>query len=122
MVKPYKTIDEQINLLVERHLIIENPNFAKQLLGNVSYYRLSSYRFPIFNKSTNSYLQGSTIKDLKRYYERDTHYKSLLYSILQFIEVTFRTQLIHNFSKKDPYFYMQRDNFDFGETTGKQKK
>ena len=42
-VKPFKTIEEQINILEDRGLIIEDEEFAKKSLSNLNYYRLSAY-------------------------------------------------------------------------------
>ncbi|MCL2567484.1 MAG: Abi family protein [Alphaproteobacteria bacterium] len=122
--KVYKTIKEQINLLESRDLIINNKDFAENLLGNVSYYRLVAYRHdtPFYDKNSKKYNNNATIEDLKKIYEQDNFYKSLLYYILQMIEVSFRTQLIYNFSKNDSYFYIKEDNFKFtGKGSDKRK-
>ncbi len=42
-VKPPLSIEQQIELLKSRNLVIEDENFAKKVLTYVSYYRLSGY-------------------------------------------------------------------------------
>lgn len=42
-VKTFKTIDEQIKILKDRGLIIKDEEYAKKVLLNMSYYRLSAY-------------------------------------------------------------------------------
>jgi abortive infection bacteriophage resistance protein len=41
--KPFKSINEQIDLLKERGLIIEDIPYAYRILSHVNYYRLSGY-------------------------------------------------------------------------------
>ena len=42
-VKPFKTIEEQIAILENRGLIIEDEEYAKKILANLNYYRVSAY-------------------------------------------------------------------------------
>lgn len=42
-VKTHLTIDEQIELLKSRGCIIEDEEFAKNVLFDINYYRLTSY-------------------------------------------------------------------------------
>ncbi|MBO5738291.1 Abi family protein [bacterium] len=37
------TVEEQLNLLIKRNLIVENYDFAINILKRVGYYHLSSY-------------------------------------------------------------------------------
>mgnify|MGYP003468992462 CR=1 FL=1 len=42
-VKSFKTIEEQIDILKDRGVIIEDEEVAKKSLANLNYYRLSAY-------------------------------------------------------------------------------
>jgi hypothetical protein len=42
-IKPPLTIDQQIKLLKSRGLLINNTDYAKKILSQVNYYRLSAY-------------------------------------------------------------------------------
>jgi abortive infection bacteriophage resistance protein len=44
--KPAKSYEEQINILIERGLIVDNPEFAIKALAHINYYRLSAYMLP----------------------------------------------------------------------------
>jgi abortive infection bacteriophage resistance protein len=46
--KPPLPLDEHLNLLKKRNLIIKNENFAKHKLSIINYYRLSAYFRPFF--------------------------------------------------------------------------
>lgn len=47
--KPYKSIDEHIELLKNRGLKITNEDFAKNLLKSLNYYNFSGYLY-VFEK------------------------------------------------------------------------
>ena len=46
IMKTAKTVDEQINILQSRGIIISNSDKAKEILQDIGYYRLGFYFFP----------------------------------------------------------------------------
>lgn len=46
MEKPFRTIDEQIDILRSRGMIIDVIETARKALEKISYYRLSGYSYP----------------------------------------------------------------------------
>ena len=48
--KPFKTLEEQINLLADRGLIIHDRESALHILNNTNYYRLSVYSLTLRQK------------------------------------------------------------------------
>lgn len=46
MEKPFRTIDEQIDILRSRGVIIDDIETARKALETISYYRLSGYSYP----------------------------------------------------------------------------
>ena len=46
--KEFKTLDEQLDLLENRGLIIYNKEKTKKILRNTNYYRLSAYYKPFY--------------------------------------------------------------------------
>lgn len=51
MNKPFKTFEEQINILKGRNLVIENDEYVKEILSQINYYNtiiLNSLKFYIF--------------------------------------------------------------------------
>ena len=55
MSKPFKTYDEQIEILSNIGLDIDNPEYAKIILSQVNYYDLiNGYKTPsLYNTSSN---------------------------------------------------------------------
>lgn len=62
-VKKPATYEEQLLKLKERGCIIENEDFAMDILKNVNYYRLSAYFIP-FKKDEKSYFEGTTFENV----------------------------------------------------------
>ena len=74
MEKVFKTIDEQINLLKSRNLIIDDINSAKTILENNNYYYLiNGYKNLFINSSikTEKFIQGTTLEEIYNLYEFD---------------------------------------------------
>lgn len=46
MIKQALSIDEQLALLKSRGLVVVDDNKAKEVLGDIGYYRLGFYLFP----------------------------------------------------------------------------
>ena len=61
--KPALTLEQQIELLQSRGLIINDTERAIRHLSNVSYYRLSAYMLPFKIMSYNGTVTDSFIKN-----------------------------------------------------------
>lgn len=106
MTKPATTIDEQLDLLKTRGLVIQDEDKAREILLDIGYYRLGFYLFP-FEKSypqlrnrTHEYIDGATFEDAVKLYYFDFDLRLLLTRYLTRIEIAFRTALIYNLSNK----------------------
>lgn len=100
-----KTVDEQIELLQSRGMIIGNIEKAKEVLLDVGYYRLGFYWFP-FEKSvigaarTHEFKVGTSFDDAVKLYYLDYSLRNILIKYITRIEVNFRTHLIYFVSNK----------------------
>ena len=65
-IKDPKTIDEQIKILKSRSIIIDNDDFAKNILKKVNYYRLSAYM--LTHKNSNGDYNDISIEDVYNIY------------------------------------------------------
>jgi Abortive infection bacteriophage resistance protein len=94
------TITEQIELLESRGLVFTDKNTAKQHLERTSYYRLSGYMIPYYDRTTETFLQWTKFKDITETYFFDGDLKLLLMEALELIEVDFKTKIINLLSIK----------------------
>ena len=92
MSKPFKTYDEQIEILSNRGLDINNPEYAKIILSQVNYYNLiNGYKTPFLdntssNEEEDAYKDGSSFEEIYALHEMDRELKEvvfLLYSLLR---------------------------------------
>ena len=95
------TIDEQIELLRSRGMVIKDEKKAREVLSDIGYFRLGFYCFP-FEKSyprkdnrSHLYKEGSLLSDVVDLYYFDTDLRNILLKYLFRIEVNFRTKLVY---------------------------
>ena len=98
--KPPLNIDEQIELLESRGLVINDKNFAKQKLCNINYYRLSAYMLP-FQKPHNpshQFLDNITFENIIQLCSFDRALRVLVFDAIERVEVALRTQIIYQYA------------------------
>ena len=93
-IKKPKTIEEQIELLRLRGLIIDDENKLKKYLSHISYYHLSAY-FKSFQKlPTDNFKDNVIFEDILNIYVFDKKLRLLLLDILEIVEKSFKCKLI----------------------------
>ena len=99
MNKPALSIDEQLALLKSRGLTVHDDAKAKEVLGDIGYYRLGFYLFPFertypeLHHRTHEYREGTKFGDAVKLYYFDFELRNLLLKYISRIEVCFRTVL-----------------------------
>lgn len=110
-VKPFKTFEEQIEILINRGLIINDHEYAKYILSNINYYRFTAYLLS-YKNNDNTYIEGITFENIYSLYNFDRELRALLIDILSSIEISFRTYISYTLAiKHDPLGYMDGNNF-----------
>lgn len=133
------TIEEQIQKLKDRGLIISDEAKAKEVLLDVGYYRFGSYLFPFeltypSKKDRTHKLKASTrFEDALDLYYFDSDLRMLLLRYLTRIEIYLRTYItyyVSNVYKDNPYWFVNEgimdaefvDSFDISIYTEQFKK
>lgn len=94
--KTIKTFDQQIAILKSRGLCFNDEARAKQLLQNISYYRMSGYWYPLLSdKQNHIFKAGTTFEQAYSIYKFDAKLRTLILSEISKIEVAVRTQIAH---------------------------
>lgn len=95
-------INEQIQLLLDRGLIIKDRNLAIRCLSTVGYYRLSAYfkSFLIPNNSEHQFKKGITFEQIWQVYVFDRELRLHVSDALERIEIALRTSLSNAMSYK----------------------
>lgn len=97
---------DQINVLRSRGLIVADLPYAYEQLGIISYFRLASYWRPMeADKNTHIFKPGSTFENAVNLYYFDRQLRVLLFSVIQSVEISLRTKMIHHVSMKYGAFW-----------------
>lgn len=102
--KKARTYDDQIGILKSRGLIIENEEFAKSILKNIGYYKLSGfYKFfykDIKDNTEREFKDGIKFEDIYNLYLLDKELRNLLFSIITDVEISFKANIAYVTSHK----------------------
>lgn len=109
-IKQPKTYEEQIDLLKKRGLIIEDESYAIDILSKINYYRFSAYTLTL--NSNDIFYEGASFNHIYKLYEFDRKLRLELLSLLEKIEVSFRTKISYYLAHKyGSTSYLDESNF-----------
>jgi len=110
-VKPFATINEQIDVLASRGLELDRTA-AEKWLRSVGYYRLSGYWYPYRaigetqqQARLDQFLPRTSFDDVVRLYEFDRKLRTLVFDGLQRVEVALRSHLSYILGSTGPLAY-----------------
>lgn len=112
IMKEAKTIEEQLEILEKRGLIIENRDRAIETLRNVNYYTLTGYLFPF--KKSNIYQKGTSMNLAIRLYHFDNEIRNVLTALMVEAEEKLKTRIAYNIAiahSDDPLIYTDVNYF-----------
>ena len=88
------TVDQQIELLKQKKLIITDESQARYWLSHVSYYRLKHYTFSFKDiNDNNNFIPNTTFEQVINLYLFDRKLKLIIFDGLETIEVAFKTMI-----------------------------
>lgn len=110
--EPAMNIEEQIDNLKEIGLIIDDIEYAKSFLNDVSYFRLiKAYSLGLKPKNSD-YYKGITFEEIVQLYLFNANFRQLLFAQIEKIEVNLRCRISNYFSIKYGVLgYKNADNF-----------
>lgn len=108
MQKDFRTIDEQVDILQKKGLIIEDIDEAKEVLLRENYFFLNGYRhlFMISNKE-RTFIKGSTFREIYSLFLFDRYFRNIIFKNVLVIENQLKSILSYQLSKK--YGYKEKD-------------
>lgn len=111
-IKKPTSFDQQIQLLKKRGLKIDNNILCKQFLKSINYYRFTAYLLP-FKNPDGSYKEGANFETVYKMYHFDRKMRTVLFGVIEEIELFLRTQLAYYHSHKyNPLGYLEPSNFN----------
>ena len=117
--KPFKTYDQQLEILETRNIIIKDSKTAKKILNTVSYYKLvNGYKQSLIvteNDSDSEIFQdGVTIEFLYNLHIFDITLQSILFKYILSIETSFKTRISYLIADQYGVFereYLSQENY-----------
>lgn len=99
--KEFKTLDEQIEILKNRGLVINDVDKAESLLLRENYFFINGYRH-IFLKSRkeNNFISGTTFEELYAVFQFDRSFRNILFKNLLIVENNLKSIISYKLSKK----------------------
>jgi abortive infection bacteriophage resistance protein len=100
MNKNFKTLDEQVEILKNKGLIIEDEVLAKEILLRENYFFINGYRL-LFMKSPvdKKFVVGSTFRELYSMFNFDRQIRNILFKNILIIENNIKSIISYTLSK-----------------------
>lgn len=113
--KTFKNLDEQIDLLKQKGLIIDDVDYAKEVLLRENYFFLSGYRH-LFLKDDGSrkFIVGTNFKELYSLFNFDRQLRNILFKNILIVENNLKSILSYVISKNHGFkeqHYLNADIF-----------
>ena len=99
--KIFRTLDEQIDILKSKGLVIDNEDFAKEVLLRENYFFLNGYRH-LFLRSRNNkiYIPGTKFEEMYSLFLFDRSLRNILFKNILIIENNLKSIISYQLSKK----------------------
>lgn len=110
MEKGFRSIDEQIEILKTRGLIIEDENVARDFLLNNNYYKVSGYTLTL--REHNIFHENVSMDNVVQIYNFDLQFRAIILKYIGIIETKFKSIYTHEFCKLyGVTAYLEASNF-----------
>ncbi len=98
--QPPMTVEEQIQNLLDKKLMIQDVGYAKELLNDVSYFRIMKAFSLGLKQKNGDYYQGVTFEQIVELYKFNCKFRQMLFTLIERIEVNLRCRLANHFSAR----------------------
>ncbi len=122
--KSFKTLDEQIDILKNKGLVIDDIDYAKDILLRENYFFLSGYRH-LFLKTPRDrmFIENTNFRELYAMFNFDRQIRNIIFKNLLIIENNLKSIFSYQLSKKYGYReknYLNPKNFTNISSKAKQ--
>lgn len=99
--KEFKTLDEQIEILKNRGLVINDVEKTKGLLLRENYFFINGYRHIFMkNHKESLFIDGTTFEELYAVFQFDRNFRNILFKNLLIVENNLKSIISYNLSRK----------------------
>ena len=110
--QPPMTIDEQVENLKNIGLIVEDEEYAKRILNDISYFRLIK-AYSLTLKSKNGiYAENVSFEQLVELYRFNANFRQIIFPEIEKVEINVRCRVANYFAEQYGVLgYLEEDNF-----------
>lgn len=113
--KTFKTIDEQLEILRAKGLVINDYDRARDILLRENYFFLNGYRSPFLVTGSKRFVDGTTFDELYALFTFDRYFRNIIFKNVLIVENNYKSIFSYVLSAKYGYKekdYLNPDNFD----------
>lgn len=114
--KVFKTIDEQIEILKGKGLIINDIEYAKEVLLRENYFFVMGYRHPFLKKdASRKFIDNTTFEEVYSLFVFDRMFRNIIFKNILIVENNYKSIFSYTLSKSYGYKekdYLSVNNFD----------
>ena len=108
MEKTFKTLDEQVSILIKKGLIISDINYTKDVLLRENYFFLMGYRHLFFkSEKDREFIPGTTFDELYSVFNFDRQIRNIIFKNILIVENNAKSIFSYQLSKN--YGYREKD-------------
>lgn len=116
MDKTFKSLDEQMEIMRNKGLVIENESYCKEVLFRENYFFINGYRRTFMkNKDKSRFIPGTKFEEVYSLFLFDRTLRNILFKNILIIENNIKSIISYQLSKKYGYHekdYLKPSNFN----------
>ena len=112
--KTFKTLDEQIDILISKGLVFDDIDNAKSILLRENYFFLSGYRHVFLNPNNKTFIEGTNFRELYAMFSFDRQLRNIIFKNILIVENNLKSILAYVMSKNHGFKennYLNPHNF-----------
>lgn len=115
MEKIFKSLDEQVEIMRNKNLIIDDENFVKDILLRENYFFINGYRY-LFMKSMNdrTFIDGANFREIYALFYFDRQLRNILFKNILTLENNIKSIISYELSRRYGFKeknYLNPNNF-----------
>lgn len=110
--KEFKTLDQQIDILKGKGLVIENVDKVKKILFRENYFFINGYRYIFYkSKDDRTFIEGTSFDELYAFFLFDRNIRNIMFKNILIVENNIKSVMSYIMSKK--YGIREKDYLRF---------
>ena len=112
--KEFRTLDEQVNIMINKGLVVNDIDKAKDILFRENYFFINGYRTLFYTKDRR-FVEGTTFDELYSLFLFDRNLRNIMFKYILVFENNIKSIISYQMSKKYGYKekeYLNPKNFN----------